>query len=157
QADDTRPYDDTGWTAGPLRNVRTHRISDPDFLKQPMTILFGKARAQGGVVGNGDVFVVNHTAESVLAGFRYELKDVRMFAAEEPFEADGQKFNAGSFLIPADHDLRTRLHQTGQNLGVRIFGIQQMPSVPRHPLNASRVALVHSWLSTQTEGWFRIA
>ncbi len=157
KADDTRPYDDTGWTAGALRNVRTHRITDPEFLKQPMTILFGKARAQGGVTGNGDVFVVNHTAESVLATFRYELKDVPMFAAEEPFEAAGQKFNAGTFLIPADHDLRTRLHQTGQNLCVRIFGIPQMPAVSKHPLHAARVALVHSWLSTQTEGWFRIA
>lgn len=156
-ADDTRPYDDTGWTVGPLRNVPTIRIADANFLKQPMTILLGTARAPGGVVGNGDVFIINHTAESILATFRYELKDIAIFAAEEPFEAAGQKFNAGSFLIPADHDLRTHLHQVGQNLGVRIYGSDKMPVVAKHPLTAARVALVHSWLSTQTEGWFRIA
>ena len=32
-----------------------------------------------------------------------------------------------------------------------------MPSVKTHPVRAARVALVHTWLSTQAEGWWRIA
>ena len=30
---------------------------------------------------------------------RYRLKDAQIDAAEEPFEAGGQKFNRGSFII----------------------------------------------------------
>ncbi len=30
---------------------------------------------------------------------RYKLKDLKIATAEEPFEAAGQKFNAGSFII----------------------------------------------------------
>ncbi len=34
---DPRPYDDTGWTLGPLRNVVTLRVVDPSILDVPMT------------------------------------------------------------------------------------------------------------------------
>jgi hypothetical protein len=31
------------------------------------------------------------------------------------------------------------------------------PSVATHPVRAARIALMHTWLSTQTEGWWRLA
>ena len=34
---DPRPYDDTGWTLGALRNVKTMRITDSGILKNAMT------------------------------------------------------------------------------------------------------------------------
>ena len=46
-ASDNRPYDDTGWSVGPLRNVQTIRVTDPAVLKARMTILLGKARRSG--------------------------------------------------------------------------------------------------------------
>ena len=36
---DPRPYDDTGWTFGPLRNVVTLRVVDPSILDAPMTLI----------------------------------------------------------------------------------------------------------------------
>ena len=99
---DPRPYDDTGWTFGPLRNVVTLRVVDPSILDVPMTLIDGEVRAAGGVDGNGSAwFVLNANAEPALATLRFRLKDVKMFAAEEPFEVEGVKFNAGSFLIPS--------------------------------------------------------
>jgi hypothetical protein len=156
-ATDTRPYDDTGWTFGALRNIETVRVTDASLLAKPMTILMGTARTEGGVTGNGPVYAVNHTADNVLATFRYRLRDVPMQAAEAPFEAAGRKFNAGTFLIQADSDLRTRLDQTGREMGVKAIALDAMPGVATHKLTSARVALVHTWVSTQTEGWFRIA
>ena len=67
-----------------------------------MTLIDGEVRAAGGVEGNGSAcFVLNANAEPALATLRFRLKDVKMFAAEEPFEVEGIKFNAGSFLIPS--------------------------------------------------------
>jgi hypothetical protein len=154
---DTRPYDDTGWSVGPLRNVETVRVTSAEILKTPMTILSSTARAPGGVTGTGDVYLVNHNADNVLATFRYRLKDVPMLAAEEAFEAGGKKFNAGSFLIDGDRDVRDRLNAAGRDLGVAITAVSAKPAVATHPLAAARVALVHNWMNTQTEGWFRIA
>ena len=44
---DPRPYDDTGWTLGPLRNVATMRVTDASILQSPMTLIHGDAKAAG--------------------------------------------------------------------------------------------------------------
>jgi hypothetical protein len=44
---DTRPYDDTGWSLGALRNVRTVRVTDTSVLKVPATLLTGPAQGRG--------------------------------------------------------------------------------------------------------------
>ncbi len=35
---DPRPYDDTGWTLGALRNVKTVRVTDERVLDAPMAL-----------------------------------------------------------------------------------------------------------------------
>jgi uncharacterized membrane protein YgcG len=159
---DPRPYDDTGWTLGPLRNVKTLRVTDSAILKAPMTLLAGPARATGGVSGAADAkfFLINANAEPALATLRFRLKDVPMFAAEEAFDADGAKYNIGSFIIPvegAPSDLRPRLDQSAADLGVRVQAASSDIKVARHPLAAPRIALMHTWQSTQNDGWFRMA
>jgi hypothetical protein len=43
------------------------------------------------------------------------------------------------------------------DLGVQVSALASAPSVKTHPVRAARVAFVHTWLSTQTEGWWRLA
>src|SRR5258706_2076033 len=44
---DPRPYDDTGWTLGALRNVKTIRVTDKSVLQAPMTLLTRDAKVVG--------------------------------------------------------------------------------------------------------------
>ena len=45
---DPRPYDDTGWTLGALRNVKTVRVTDDKAsCNAPMTLLTADARVRG--------------------------------------------------------------------------------------------------------------
>ena len=44
---DPRPYDDTGWTLGPLRNVKTVRVKDEKILDAPMTLTNGPVKGDG--------------------------------------------------------------------------------------------------------------
>ncbi len=155
---DSRPYDDTGWSLGPLRNVTTVRVTESGIFKQAMTLLKGDAVAPGGVQGNGSGgFVINHNADSALATLRFRLKDVPMEAAEEPFEAAGRKFNRGSFVIPPAPGLRAKLDEAARSLGITAWAVEELPKVSRHALAVPRIALIHSWLNTQTEGWVRLA
>jgi hypothetical protein len=158
---DPRPYDDTGWTFGPLRNVATLRVVDPRILDAPMTRIDGEIRAPGGVEGSGSAgFVVSATAEPGLASLRFRLKDVKIFAAEEPFDADGVKYSAGSFLIPCSEnppDLRDRLQSAAKPLGLRARAVGTEIKVKRHAVKVPRIALLHTWVSTQNDGWFRLA
>jgi hypothetical protein len=157
---DPRPYDDTGWTLGALRNVKTVRVKDEKVLDVPMSLINGPVKVTGKVEGSGKAgYIINHNAESALAQLRFRLKDVKMMAAEDSFKAGERSYNAGSFIIkaegnPADLDARVRREAT--ELGIKLVAVDKLPEVAQHPLAAPRIAMVHTWINTQDEGWYRI-
>ncbi len=157
---DPRPYDDTGWTLGALRNVKTVRVKDEKILDAPMTLINGPAKVTGKVVGAGKAgYVIDHNAESALAQLRFRLKDVKIGAAEEGFTIGERSFNAGSFIIKSEgnpSDLDARLRKEATDLGVTVVAVDELPKVAEHPLAVPRIALVHTWTNTQNEGWYRI-
>jgi hypothetical protein len=148
------PYDDTGWTFGELFGVQVARVTDPKVLDAPMERVT-EIHAPGGVSGTGTVFAINNHAEPSLATLRYRLRDASIEAAEEPFEAAGQKFNRGTFLLR--NISREDLHRAAAELSLPVTALDEMPAVKTHPVRAARVAFVHTWLSTQAEGWWRQA
>jgi hypothetical protein len=151
----TRPYDDTGWTFPEGFSVQTVRVTDASVLNVPVTAVSGDVKLPGGITGQAGVYAINHNADNALVSLRYALKDADIQLAEEPFESGGTKFNRGSFLIrgvPAsDLDRVTRA------LGLQARALETAPSVKTHPARAARVAILHQWTSTQTEGWWRQA
>jgi len=114
----------------------------------------GDVRAPSGVNSSGSVYLINHNADNVLVTLRYRLKDIDIQAAEEPFDAVGRKFNRGSFIIrkASENDLK----QVANELGLQIYAVADAPSVKMHPVRAARIAIMHTWLSTQDEGWYRL-
>ena len=158
-ANDPRAYDDTGWTLGPLRNVKTVRVTDTAILKAAMTPLTAPARAAGAVEGadGAKFYIVEASAEPVTASLRFRLKDTAMAAAEDAFEADGKKFHAGALLIAAgSSELRSRLDAAARELGLRVHATAVDVSVARHAVGVPRIAVLHTWVTTQNEGWFRL-
>src|SRR5689334_14380020 len=150
----TEIYDDTAWTMGELGNVEVVRVVDAKVLTAPMDRVTGEVRSPGGITNAGAVYVINHNADNALVTLRYRLKDVEMAAAEEPFEAAGHKFNRGSFIIrKANGD---DLRRVANELGIQVYAVADAPSVKMHPLRAPRIAMMHTWLNTQDEGWYRI-
>ncbi|HMG74008.1 MAG TPA: M14 family zinc carboxypeptidase [Pyrinomonadaceae bacterium] len=148
-------YDDTAWTMGELANLEVVRVTDTKVLDAAMERVSSEVRSPGAVNSSGSVYLINHNADNTLATLRYRLKNVAMEAAEEPFEAGGHKFNRGSFIIrkaAADE-----LQRAASDLGIQVFAVADLPSVKTHPVKAARVAVMHTWLSTQDEGWWRIA
>jgi len=146
-------YDDTSWTMGELANVETVRVVDTKVLQAPMDRVTGQINSPGGIADTGSVFLVNHNADNSLITLRYRLKDLDIESAEEPFEAGGHKFNRGSFIIRKGGD---ELRRVATELGIQVYAVADAPSVKTHPVRAARVAVMHTWLSTQDEGWYRI-
>lgn len=157
---DPRPYDDTGWTLGPLRNVKTVRVKDLKILDAPMTLLNAPAKVMGSIAGSGKAgYVINHNAESALAQLRFRLKDVKISAAEDTFKIGDRSFNAGSFIIKSEGnpaDLVSRLGKEVAALGITAQAVDKLPEVASHSISVPRIALVHTWTNTQNEGWYRI-
>jgi len=152
---DPRPYDDTGWTMGALRNVKTSRITEAAILRAPMTLLPPNPKVEGAIAGSGRVYLIDHNTDNTLATFRFRLKDVKMSAAEEGFSAGDRKFNAGTFVI--ENGPKDRIETAAKELGLKVYATGSAPQVPMHALAAPRIALVHTWLNTQNEGWYRVA
>jgi hypothetical protein len=161
---DPPPYDDVGWTLGPLYNVKTVRVDDVAVLDAPMTLVKGEVAVVGGVSRSGkgavQAYLINHNADNVLATFRFARKDLKILAAEKEFELQGRKLRAGTFILkPADNpkDLESILDEAGKTQGFTVVAVPAVPDVPMHEVGAPRVAVMHTWQNTQTEGWLRIA
>jgi hypothetical protein len=148
------PYDDTGWTFGELFNVKVIRVTDAKALDTAMERV-NEVKPAGGVQGEGAIFAINNNAEPTLATLRYKLREASMEAAEEPFEAGGKKFNRGSLIVR--NVPRSDFDRAANETGLRATALSTAPNVKTHPVRAARVAFVHTWLSTQTEGWWRLA
>jgi hypothetical protein len=148
-------YDDTGWTFGELSNVQVERVTDIKVLSAAMDRVSGEVRAPGGVSGSGNIFLVNSNGDTNLVTLRYQLKQAAFEAAEDAFEVSGRKFNRGSFIVrnvSAD-----QVNRVTSELGIPALAVTAAPTVKTHLVKAARVAIMHTWLSTQDEGWWRLA
>ena len=160
---DPNPYDDTGWTLGALRDVVTRPVADSSVLAQPMTLLGEDVRPRGDLSGpdaGRAAILVPATTESNLIVFRFRLRQVRMYAAEDTFSLGGRGFPAGTVIIPLAgnaRDAERSVTAAIDSLGLTAVATRETPSVARHELDVPRIGLVHSWTSTQDEGWVRYA
>ena len=212
---DPRPYDDTGWTLGPLYNAKTVRIEDVSILSVSMTMM-DEIKPEGGVkvltheddqnvsflderkpiiyvdgikvqseISAGSLmgspasgglrklvvypriddfastaYLINYNAENNLITLRFRKKDLTIHGAEESFSVGGVDFSSGTFILRSSEnpgDLEQQLDEIGKELGFIAYGVSEVPDVGMHEIEVPRIALVHNWYSTQTEGWIRIA
>src|SRR5262249_23948261 len=142
---DPRPYNDTGWTLGALRNVKTVRVTDKSVLDAPMVLLTSDAKVRGKIAGPASTagFVINHNADNTLATPRFKVKDLKINAAEDSFKIGDQSFNAGSFIIKTDGngaDLKQKLEAAVTELGLTAVAVDKLPDVKTHELSVPRIA-----------------
>ncbi len=160
---DPRPYDDTGWTLGPLYNVKTVRVEETEVLNVPMKLM-KDITVPGGTEslqrGSTQAFLINHNADNPLATFLFKHSKLKMHAAAESFKVKDKSFNAGTFIIKTSEnssDLKGILDEAGKKYGFTAYAVTSLPKVDTLEIAVPRVALVHTWQNTQTEGWVRIA
>jgi hypothetical protein len=149
------PYDDTGWSFGDLFHVKTVRVTDPAILKVKMEAVADPNAELGKVPGSGGVYAVNNASEVSLLGLRYTLKDASISVADQAFDAEGHHYEAGSLLIQnAD---APKLKAALANAGLNAVSLATLPTAKTHDAPVPRIAFMHTWLATQTEGWWREA
>jgi hypothetical protein len=152
--DDPSPYDDTGWTLDELRHVQTLKITDRAVLDAPMTALTSDASVAGTVTGLGEVILVPHLGDWRSAVLPWKLGSARTWVADTAFTVNGKSYERGTFILEhASGDARAAV----QSLGLTGTATAAVPSVRKHFVTAPRIALVHSWIETQNEGWVRYA
>ena len=153
KADDPAPYDDTGWTLDLLRHVVTYKATDSAIFHAPMQPLTTDARVDGAVSGSGAVLLVRHAGDWRSSVLPWKAAPARVQVADVAFAAGGQNYPAGTYIVRgADAKVRDAIKQ----LGMQATAVADV-SVAQHAITLPRVALMHSWLETQNEGWVRYA
>jgi len=149
------PYDDTGWSFSQLFNLKVTRVTDTAILKADMKPVEDPAVLAGRLEGGGSLVAVANTGQTTLLALVYKLKGANIQAAEKPFDAGDRHFAAGSLLVSgvADEALKSAL----RDLALDGVHLSVPPMVAMHALTAPRIAIMHTWLATQTEGWWRYA
>jgi hypothetical protein len=147
------PYDDTGWSFGDLFDAETVRITDPRALAGASQPVDRPIRLKGGVNGSGPVQLIAQRGDDALFALRYRLGEATVEAAAEPFKAGQHDYPRGTWIVrgaPAD-----ALQKAAAELGVSVEAVAAAPSVKTRPVGKPRLALLHTWQWTQTEGWWR--
>lgn len=149
------PYDDTGWSFSDLFHVHVVRVPDAAILKASMAPITDPAALTGRIDGAGSLVAVANSGQVTLLSLIYKLKGAKIEAVDKPFDAGDKHFDAGSLLISGVEDdaLKSALHDLALD-GVRL---SIAPLVSSHTVSVPRVAMMHTWLATQTEGWWRYA
>ena len=113
----------------------------------------------GGVEGQGNrAFVLTHAENSsVIAVNRLLASGATVQWSAEPFQAAGQNWPAGTFIIEGDGESlrRTDAQTLGAELGLRFHALAEAPTVARHRLRAPRIGLYKGFTGNMPEGWTR--
>jgi len=151
-ANEPAPYDDTGWTIDLLRHVVATPVADSSVLAQAMTPLDHDAVATGTLSGTGTTLIVRHSGDWRAAALPWKMPaGARVAVADTAFAVGDQQFPAGTFLVEKGST------QAVTALGLTAVATSTTPSVRTHPITVPRIAMLHTWLETQNEGWVRYA
>jgi hypothetical protein len=152
------PYDDVAWTWPLLYGVDGTKIDDAKILDAPVTAVEDSVDHQGTVSSQGPVFLLADTGQTSFMAARVRLARFSVEAAETAFAAEVGNpartgtFPAGSWIVRAPFG---EVEKAARELGLDFEGTAEVPQVPRHPLDLPRLAVMHTWISTQDCGWVR--
>ncbi|MGH9907256.1 MAG: hypothetical protein ACRD8U_16935, partial [Pyrinomonadaceae bacterium] len=107
---------------------------------------------QGRVIGNGPGFLLQDTGQEALLAARQRLHNYRIEIAEKPFKVGATDYRAGSWIIPAQKDLRAALERVATELALDFESAATAPDVARHESKLPRLAVWHTWDDTQAVG-----
>jgi hypothetical protein len=79
-----------------------------------------------------------------------------MLVAGGQFDS-GRTWPSGTVIVPLEEATRADVLAAVARLHLDHAPLAALPEVETHELRLPRVALLHTWLSTQDEGWFRLA
>jgi hypothetical protein len=152
---DEKVYDDTGWTLGYLKNVEFKRFANSGVLKVPMHEWIGPEPLPPLTYGE---WAITNVADVDLARFAFALKGLPIRITDAESTVDSKKVPAGTLLVDIPTPSDAALFAVHAALGrTRIQPISANAlKVSSHEIHLPRIAVLHTWLRTQDEGWFRL-
>lgn len=153
------PYDDVAWTFPLFFNLTVEPVDTAAVQELDMSPVTEPVHIAGTVEGEDQpavwAVVPHASAHSIVA--RLALGDVTVEAAEQAFVVAEDTIPPGAWLIDGEALPAGEVRAWAQTQGLDLIGApgDAVADVSRHALNLPRIAILHSWRSTQDEGWLR--
>jgi hypothetical protein len=118
----------------------------------------GPVHFEGDVAeGDPEAYALSQVGSNGLIRARVMLGKRTVLAANEAFTVGETVYPAGTWILPHRRGLRGQLLEVAQETSLDFQALDDLPSVPTHEVDLPRVALYHTWVSTQPDGWVRMA
>ena len=154
---DEKVYDDTGWTLGYLKNVDVKRVTDVSVLTTvPMRRWSGPAPLPPLTY---DTWAIEPTADIDVARFAFAAKNLKVRVTTEPFTDQKRVFAAGTLVVDVpngDDSLLRDFHSALGDTRLQPAPLRTNLNVKTRELRLPRIAVMHTWIRTQDEGWWRL-
>ena len=133
---------------------------DSAVLAKPMDRLDHDAVVTGVIGGDSAgpaakrVLVIRHSGDWRAAALPWKLGAAHVSVADTVFTVGGDTFPAGTFLVAGASAADAKV---ASGLGLAGVFAPAAVTVRSHPIAVPRIAILHTWLETQNEGWVRYA
>jgi hypothetical protein len=150
------PYDDIAWTFGYMYGVEVQTLDSLKYDKSAVKLLTDPVSHAGKVAGDGVDYVIENKAQSNVLSALYETKKahkkLRAYVLDTATVIAADTVGYGSIILKGltkgQADNLAAKH--GLDLTADNRGLEQT-----HEIKLPRIAVYHSWLDTQAEGWVR--
>lgn len=151
------PYDDIAWTLGLLYGVEVKAEDEVKFGANDLKMVTSDVVYKGEVEGNGNTYVLDYKAQNTVLPAMYWVKSQNKKATLSVL--DEMQVVGGDTLLPGSVIFkgltRGQSDKIGSQYQLDLIAVANAPGGKQHEVTLPRVAIYHSWFSTQDEGWSR--
>ena len=151
------PYDDIAWTLGLLYGVDVKAEDEVKFGANDLKMVTSDVVYRGEVEGNGNTYVLDYKAQNTVLPAMYWAKSQNKKATLSVL--DEMQVVGGDTLLPGSVIFkgltRGQSDKIGSQYQLDLIAVANAPGGKQHEVTLPRVAIYHSWFSTQDEGWSR--
>ncbi|CAN5581270.1 M14 family metallopeptidase [soil metagenome] len=153
------PYDDIAWTMGYLYGVEVKTEDTVKYVLSNLKMINKDVIYEGSIDGNGGNYVLNYKAQNNLLPALYWMKlhnkQATASIADTTSMVAGMSdtLSAGAVLFKGLS--RKEATQIATQFGLDLKATDARSFLKQHDVNLPRVAIYHTWYSTQDAGWAR--
>lgn len=150
------PYDAIAWTLGYLYGVDVQKVDSFAYDENDLALIDEDVDYEGTVDGNGSTYILSYKAQSSLISGLYsaynENDQFNAFILDSVCISGNDTLQPGSVILSG-------LNKKEANEWAKKFGLDlqsgDINTEFKHSVRLPKIAVYHSWTSTQAEGWVR--
>lgn len=151
------PYDDIGWTLGLNYGVDVKSQDSLKYNLSDLKLITQEVKYRGEVAGSGTTYILKYKAQNSALSAMYWIKSqnskAKVVVIDEQQIVSSDTLAAGSVIFK---DItKAQADQIGSQFALDLMATSTAPTGKQHEVILPRVAIYHSWFSTQDEGWSR--